>query len=76
MAGETFTLADAASQRAFAERGGAGGLSRWATFRDQECADGNSSEADDTCSGVAQAEGALAKALGGCPSTPPPDTAP
>ncbi|MFD0623895.1 hypothetical protein [Streptomyces sp. Wh19] len=44
---------------------GGGALSQWATFRDQECADGNSSKADDTCSGVAQAAGAFAKALGG-----------
>ncbi|WP_406157497.1 hypothetical protein OG298_07915 [Streptomyces sp. NBC_01005] len=44
---------------------GAGALSRWATFRDQECADGNSSKADDTCSGGAQTAGAFAKALGG-----------
>ncbi|MEV5199451.1 hypothetical protein [Streptomyces sp. NPDC053720] len=35
------------------------------TISDQECADGNSSKADDTCSGVAQQAGAFAKALGG-----------
>lgn len=65
VAGETFTLSDAASLRAFAERRGVGALSQWATFRDQECADGNSSKADDTCSGIAQEPGAFAKALGG-----------
>ncbi|MFB6876897.1 hypothetical protein [Streptomyces sp. NPDC056323] len=65
VAGETFTLSDAASLRAFAERRGVGALSPWAAFRDQECADGNSSKADDTCSGIAQEPGAFAKALGG-----------
>ncbi|MCX4863231.1 hypothetical protein OIC43_07855 [Streptomyces sp. NBC_00825] len=64
MAGETFTLADAVTA-CLRRTQGAGALSRWATFRDQECADGNSSKADDTCSGVAQTAGAFAKALGG-----------
>ncbi|MEV6162944.1 chitinase [Streptomyces sp. NPDC052052] len=63
--GETFTLADAASLRAFAQRRGVGALSQWATFRDQECADEDTSKADDTCSGVAQEAGAFAQALSG-----------
>ncbi|MFG2626173.1 chitinase [Streptomyces sp. NPDC048473] len=65
VAGETFTLADAASLRAFAQRKGIGALSQWATFRDQECTGEDASKASDTCSGVAQEAGAFAKALGG-----------
>lgn len=66
MAGETFTLADAASLRAFARRTGVGALSMWATFRDRECAAGeDTSTASDTCSGVEQKPGAFATALGG-----------
>ncbi|MDF6046086.1 chitinase [Streptomyces sp. JH14] len=66
MAGETFTLADAASLRTFARRTGVGALSLWATFRDRECAAGeDTSTASDTCSGVEQKPGAFATALGG-----------
>ncbi|MFE7400957.1 chitinase [Streptomyces sp. NPDC057557] len=63
--GETFTLADAASLRTFAGRKGIGALSQWATFRDQECTGEDTSEAVDTCSGVAQEAGAFGRALGG-----------
>ncbi|MFJ9682499.1 chitinase [Streptomyces sp. NPDC101194] len=65
VSGETFTLADAASLRAFAGRRGIGALSQWATFRDRECTDEDTSKAVDTCSGVAQEAGAFARALGG-----------
>ncbi|MGW6093114.1 chitinase [Streptomyces sp. NPDC055157] len=64
-AGETFTLADAASLRAFARRTGVGALSMWATFRDRECTDEDTTKASDTCSGVEQKPGAFATALGG-----------
>ncbi|MEU9317403.1 chitinase [Streptomyces sp. NPDC048295] len=63
--GERFTLADAASLRAFAGRKGIGALSEWATFRDRECTGEDTSKAVDTCSGVAQEAGAFARALGG-----------
>ncbi|MGW2836286.1 chitinase [Streptomyces sp. NPDC001493] len=65
VAGETFTLADAASLRTFAERHGVGALSLWATFRDRACAGGGTTAADDSCSGVAQEDGAFGAALGG-----------
>ncbi|MEW1718470.1 hydrolase [Streptomyces sp. NPDC093109] len=66
VAGETFTLADAAQLRTFARRKGVGALSMWATFRDQRCADGvSTAKASDTCSGVDQETGAFAKALAG-----------
>lgn len=65
VAGETFTLADAASLRAFARRTGVGALSMWATFRDQECTGKDTSTASDSCSGVQQKPGAFASALGG-----------
>lgn len=66
VAGETFTLADAASLRGFATRKGVGALSMWAAFRDRPCADGeDTAVADDTCSGVAQEPGAFAEALSG-----------
>jgi len=64
--GETFTLDDAVSLRAFATRQGVGALSLWAAFRDQECASGeDTTTASDTCSGVGQAAGAFAGALSG-----------
>ncbi|MEU6099383.1 chitinase [Streptomyces flaveolus] len=66
VAGETFTLADAAEVRSFAEEKGIAWVSMWATFRDQQCADDAS--ADDaltTCSGVEQQTGAFAKAFAG-----------
>lgn len=65
VAGETFTLADAASLRSFARRQGAGALSLWAAFRDRPCTDEDTSEASDSCSGVAQAAGEFAEALSG-----------
>ncbi|MFJ2218078.1 chitinase [Streptomyces sp. NPDC101062] len=66
VAGETFTLADAARLRRFAREQGVGALSMWATFRDRACADGvSTAEASDTCSGVEQTAGAFAKALAG-----------
>lgn len=65
VAGETFTLADAASLRSFARRQGAGALSLWAAFRDRPCTDEDTSKASDSCSGVVQEDGAFAEALGG-----------
>lgn len=65
VAGETFTLADAASLRSFARRQGAGALSLWAAFRDRPCTDEDTSEASDSCSGVAQEAGEFAEALSG-----------
>ena len=65
VAGETFTLADAASLRSFARRQGVGALSLWASFRDRPCTDGGTTEASDICSGVAQEDGAFAEALSG-----------
>jgi chitinase len=66
VAGETFTLADAAEVRSFAEENGIAWVSMWATFRDQQCADDAS--ADDAltnCSGVEQESGAFAEAFAG-----------
>ncbi|MFE4452944.1 chitinase [Streptomyces sp. NPDC056796] len=66
VAGETFTLDDAASLRAFATRRGVGALSLWAAFRDRQCASGeDATTASDTCSGVGQDAGAFAEALSG-----------
>ncbi|MFJ8885147.1 chitinase [Streptomyces sp. NPDC102402] len=66
VAGETFTLDDAVSLRAFAARRGVGALSLWASFRDQECgADEDTTAASDSCSGVDQDTGAFAEALSG-----------
>ncbi|MYR45347.1 chitinase [Streptomyces sp. SID5910] len=65
VAGETFTLADAAEVRAFAEEKGVAWVSMWAAFRDQQCADDASAEdALTTCSGVAQEAGAFGTAFG------------
>ncbi|MER5179739.1 chitinase [Streptomyces sp. NPDC002896] len=65
--GETFTLADAAQLRSFAEEKSIAWLSMWATFRDQQCDDDDSSSDDAAtdCSGVTQAAGAFAEALSG-----------
>ncbi|MEV5664481.1 chitinase [Streptomyces flaveolus] len=66
VAGETFTLADAAEVRSFAEENGIAWVSMWATFRDQQC--GDDASADDAltdCSGVEQESGAFAKAFAG-----------
>lgn len=65
VAGETFTLADAASLRSFARRQGVGALSLWAAFRDRACTGEDTSKAADTCSGVEQEDGAFAEALNG-----------
>ncbi|MFJ3210269.1 chitinase [Streptomyces flaveolus] len=66
VAGETFTLADAAEVRSFAEENGIAWVSMWATFRDRQC--GDDASADDAltdCSGVEQESGAFAKAFAG-----------
>ncbi|MET7273960.1 chitinase [Streptomyces flaveolus] len=66
VAGETFTLADAAEVRSFAEENGIAWVSMWATFRDRQC--GDDASADDAltdCSGVQQQTGAFAKAFAG-----------
>ncbi|MEW2266381.1 chitinase [Streptomyces sp. NPDC047853] len=65
VAGETFTLADAAEVRAFAEEKGLAWVSVWAAFRDRRC--GEEASADDaltTCSGVEQEDGAFGAAFG------------
>ncbi|MEU3890994.1 chitinase [Streptomyces sp. NPDC029041] len=67
--GETFTLADAAEVRAFAEEKGIAWVSMWSTARDRQCADGTGSategKAATDCSGVAQKPGAFAEAFAG-----------
>ncbi|MER7720629.1 chitinase [Streptomyces flaveolus] len=66
VAGETFTLADAAEVRSFAEENGIAWVSMWATFRDRQCADDASAgDALTDCSGVQQETGAFAKAFAG-----------
>ncbi|MGW6218806.1 chitinase, partial [Streptomyces olivaceus] len=66
VAGETFTLDDAAEVRAFAEEKGIGWVSMWAAFRDQPCTGGSGSDdAATDCSGVEQEAGAFAAAFGG-----------
>ncbi|MET7601439.1 chitinase [Streptomyces avermitilis] len=63
---ETFTLADAAQVRSFAEEKGVAWVSMWSTFRDQQCDDGaKSNDAATDCSGVKQANGAFAEAFAG-----------
>ncbi|MGW0575962.1 chitinase [Streptomyces sp. NPDC002920] len=63
---ETFTLADAAEVRAFAEEKGVAWVSMWSTFRDQECEEGTSTDdALTNCSGVEQSSGAFAEAFSG-----------
>ncbi|MFC8871299.1 chitinase [Streptomyces sp. NPDC057148] len=65
VAGETFTLADAAEVRAFAEEKGIAWLSVWAAFRDKQCAeDASATDALTTCSGVEQEDGAFGTAFG------------
>ncbi|MFF7053825.1 chitinase [Streptomyces griseorubiginosus] len=63
VAGETFTLSDAAQVREFAESKGVGWVSMWATFRDQRCEEGD--DALTNCSGVSQSAGAFGEALAG-----------
>jgi chitinase len=64
---ETFTLADAAEVRTFAEEKGIAWVSMWSTFRDQRCENGNSNQNDalTNCSGVDQSSGAFGKAFAG-----------
>ncbi|WP_328747326.1 chitinase [Streptomyces sp. NBC_00285] len=67
VAGETFTLSDAAAVRSFAEDKGLAWLSMWSTFRDKQCEETASASdgASTDCSGVAQKDGAFAEALSG-----------
>ncbi|MFE0513164.1 chitinase [Streptomyces sp. NPDC058964] len=67
VAGETFTLSDAARVRKFAEDKGIAWVSMWSAFRDRPCAGGQSSRgaAPDNCSGVKQSSGAFARAFAG-----------
>ncbi|MFJ9128226.1 chitinase [Streptomyces sp. NPDC102340] len=64
--GETFTLADAAQLRSFAEKKGIAWVSTWATFRDVQCESGtDTDDAATNCSGVKQSEGAYGRAMSG-----------
>ncbi|MFG2873772.1 chitinase [Streptomyces sp. NPDC048337] len=67
IAGETFTLSDAAEVRSFAEGTGIAWVSMWSTFRDRQCEDGDTSSDDaaTNCSGVPQSAGAFAEAFSG-----------
>ncbi|MFF8907225.1 chitinase [Streptomyces olivaceoviridis] len=67
VAGETFTLSDAAQVRTFAERKGVAWVSMWSAFRDRACEDGRSGQDDAAtdCSGVSQASGAFARRFSG-----------
>jgi chitinase len=65
VAGETFTLDDAAGLRDFAATKGLAWLSMWAAFRDQQCAGGATSTVSESCSGIEQDAGAFATALAG-----------
>ncbi|MGW3987650.1 chitinase [Streptomyces sp. NPDC004830] len=63
--GETFTLADAAEVRAFAEEKGLAWVSVWAAFRDRRCGEEPpAAGAPVTCSGVEQEDGAFGAAFG------------
>ncbi|MFC8361662.1 chitinase [Streptomyces griseorubiginosus] len=63
VAGETFTLSDAAEVREFAESKGVSWVSMWATFRDQQCEEGD--DALTNCSGVRQGAGDFGEAFSG-----------
>jgi chitinase len=64
--GETFTLADAAEVRAFAEEKGIGWVSMWSAARDRQCPGGSESARPATdCSGVRQSPGAFGEAFAG-----------
>ncbi|MER5372344.1 chitinase [Streptomyces sp. NPDC002553] len=65
VADETFTLADAAQVRTFAEGKGVAWVSMWSAFRDRSCADGVTGQDEPLtdCSGVKQSSGAFAKAF-------------
>ncbi|MET7569564.1 chitinase [Streptomyces sp. NPDC005492] len=66
VSGETFSLADAAQVRTFAEEKQIAWVSMWSTFRDQQCESGSSNDdAATDCSGVTQSSGAFAKAFAG-----------
>ncbi|MFF5102092.1 chitinase [Streptomyces sp. NPDC000134] len=66
VAGETFTLQDAARVRAFAEEKSLAWVSMWAAFRDRSCdGDADSDDAATDCSGVTQEAGAFGEALAG-----------
>ncbi|MEU3334072.1 chitinase [Streptomyces sp. NPDC006668] len=65
VAGETFTLSDAAQVRTFAEEKEMAWVSMWSTFRDEECAKGSGTDAATDCSGVKQSSGAFGEALAG-----------
>lgn len=67
VAGETFTLSDAAQVRTFAEEKEIGWVSMWSTFRDVPCEEGSDTQNDAAtdCSGVSQSSGAFAQALSG-----------
>ncbi|MFH9087447.1 chitinase [Streptomyces sp. NPDC017673] len=67
VAGETFTLSDAAQVRTFAERKGVAWVSMWSAFRDRQCEDGKTGQDDAAtdCSGVSQSSGAFAEAFTG-----------
>ncbi|MFC7846417.1 chitinase [Streptomyces sp. NPDC001046] len=64
--GETFTLADAAEVRAFAEARGLAWVSMWAAARDRGCAPGTATGGPAAhCSGVEQEPGAFGRAFAG-----------
>ncbi|MGP2436525.1 chitinase [Streptomyces sp. JW3] len=66
VAGETFTLDDAAEVRTFAEEKEIAWVSMWSTFRDQQCdSDSDSDDAATDCSGVDQDAGAFGEAFAG-----------
>ncbi|MER6631023.1 chitinase [Streptomyces sp. NPDC000987] len=67
VAGETFTLADAAQVRSFAEEKKIAWVSMWSTFRDQQCPGdaAASGKAATDCSGVKQSSGAFGRAFAG-----------
>ncbi|MFD5472440.1 chitinase [Streptomyces sp. NPDC127105] len=67
IAGETFTLADAARVRSFAEEKRIAWVSMWSTFRDRQCEKDVPSRDDAAtdCSGVKQKPGAFARVLAG-----------
>jgi chitinase len=64
--GETFTLADAAEVRGFAEEKGVAWVSMWSAFRDRQCGeDASAADALTKCSGVSQEDGAFGEAFSG-----------
>jgi hypothetical protein len=66
ISGETFSLADAAQVRTFAEEKEIAWVSMWSTFRDQQCESGSSDDdAATDCSGVSQSSGAFGEAFAG-----------